>query len=114
MEVLVSRMKAYSELIRFVAVSATIPNACDFALWIGKRTNEPRMIGPGNDEPSDDAAQLYTFSEAFRPCPLKKVSILSGVKLETVQWCDPPCLTRRSMFTVIAIQERINGALTES
>jgi ATP-dependent DNA helicase HFM1/MER3 len=32
MEVLVSRMKAYSSQIRFIAVSATIPNAADFAL----------------------------------------------------------------------------------
>ena len=67
-----SRMKAYSSSIRFIAVSATIPNACDFALWIGRRENEPRIIGRAEEE-DDDAAQLYTFSEAFRPCPLKKV-----------------------------------------
>jgi superfamily II RNA helicase len=76
MEVLVSRMKAYSSQIRFIAVSATIPNAADFALWIGKRDNEPKMIGQIEQETfSDDAAQLYTFSEAFRPCPLKKVCL---------------------------------------
>jgi superfamily II RNA helicase len=75
MEVLVSRMKAYSNLIRFVAVSATIPNACDFALWIGKRENQPQIIGgiAMTDSKPDEAAQLYTFSEAFRPCPLMKV-----------------------------------------
>jgi ATP-dependent DNA helicase HFM1/MER3 len=74
MEVLVARMKAYSSDIRFVAVSATIPNAVDFALWIGKRDNQPCVIAAIDDEQGDKhAAQLYTFSEAFRPCPLSKV-----------------------------------------
>lgn len=80
MEVLVSRMKAYSDQIRFVAVSATIPNADDFALWIGKRENQPQVIGGIDvEEEQVEAAQLYTFSEAFRPCVLKKVSIFTDI-----------------------------------
>lgn len=76
MEVLVARMKTYSNQIRFIAVSATIPNASDFAIWIGKRENQPQVMGEGQVEGQDDAARLYTFSEAFRPCPLKKVNLL--------------------------------------
>jgi ATP-dependent DNA helicase HFM1/MER3 len=73
MEILVSRIKAFSSNIRFIAVSATIPNAADFALWIGKRENEPRVITDRGETGITDSAQLYTFSEAFRPCPLTKV-----------------------------------------
>lgn len=74
MEILVSRIKAFSDNVRFIAVSATIPNAADFAIWIGKRENEPRVIKERADHQDTNTAQLYTFSEAFRPCPLTKVS----------------------------------------
>lgn len=112
MEVLVARMKAFSNEIRFIAVSATIPNASDFALWIGKRENQPQEMGTVEVEDQNDAAQLYTFSEAFRPCPLKKVSPISQPRI----WKHCFRLSfflPGSTFMDTEMQKRIHGHLTE-
>ncbi|KIK58337.1 hypothetical protein GYMLUDRAFT_246354 [Collybiopsis luxurians FD-317 M1] len=57
LEVVVSRMKLRGTSVRFLFVSATVPNIQDIASWIGR------------DSQSGDAA-VYEFGEEFRPCKL--------------------------------------------
>ncbi|KAK9389709.1 Sec63 Brl domain-containing protein [Lipomyces mesembrius] len=59
LEVVVSRMKYIAPHARFIALSATIPNAEDIAEWLGQNWNSRSM-----------PAQLYTFGEEFRPVQL--------------------------------------------
>ncbi|KAK9241329.1 Sec63 Brl domain-containing protein [Lipomyces kononenkoae] len=59
LEVVVSRMKYIAPHARFIALSATIPNAEDIAEWLGQNWNS-RSI----------PAQLYTFGREFRPVQL--------------------------------------------
>ncbi|KAL4067802.1 DEAD-domain-containing protein [Scleroderma citrinum] len=59
LEVIVSRMKMRGSGIRFLLVSATVPNIEDIANWIG--SNE------GNSP-----ATVFQFGEEFRPCQLQK------------------------------------------
>ena len=42
LEVVVSRMKARGSAVRFVLVSATVPNIVDIASWIGSANNPER------------------------------------------------------------------------
>ncbi|KAJ3970368.1 hypothetical protein EV361DRAFT_802192 [Lentinula raphanica] len=57
LEVIVSRMKLRGKAVRFVLVSATVPNIQDIASWIGK------------DAQNGDA-RVYEFGEDYRPCKL--------------------------------------------
>lgn len=61
LEVVVSRMKWIGTDVRFVALSATVPNCEDIAAWLGKNTWRPKM-----------PAVMELFSEAFRPVKLQK------------------------------------------
>ncbi|KAJ7578472.1 Sec63 Brl domain-containing protein [Mycena floridula] len=63
LEVVISRMKLRGSDVRFVLVSATVPNIEDIAAWIGS--------GAGDNE----AAQVFQFGEDFRPCKLKRIVI---------------------------------------
>lgn len=61
LEVVVSRMKSVGTEVRFVALSATVPNCEDIAAWLGKnpwRTKVP--------------AAMEVFGEKFRPVTLQK------------------------------------------
>ena len=61
LEAVVSRMKASSANVRFLALSATVPNSHDVAVWLGK------------DHANDHIpAHLETFGEDFRPVKLQK------------------------------------------
>ena len=53
--------------VRFVAVSATIPNLKDIAMWLGRK---------------GVSAEVCSFGEEFRPVKLKKV-VLSYPKIST-------------------------------
>ncbi|KAJ3837994.1 P-loop containing nucleoside triphosphate hydrolase protein [Lentinula raphanica] len=57
LEVIVSRMKLRGKAVRFVLVSATVPNIQDIASWIGH-------------DAQNGAAQVYEFGEDYRPCKL--------------------------------------------
>ncbi|KAJ3852493.1 DEAD-domain-containing protein, partial [Lentinula lateritia] len=57
LEVVVSRMKLRGTGVRFVLVSATVPNIKDIASWIGK-------------DAQHGSAQVYEFGEDYRPCKL--------------------------------------------
>lgn len=59
LEVVLSRMKARGSSVRFVVVSATVPNIKDVASWIGDGT-------------PDGSATVMQFGEEFRPCRLSK------------------------------------------
>ncbi|KAI0807705.1 P-loop containing nucleoside triphosphate hydrolase protein [Fomes fomentarius] len=59
LEVVVSRMKLRGASVRFVVVSATVPNIQDVAEWVGNQTGN----GP---------ATIKEFGEEFRPCRLSK------------------------------------------
>lgn len=61
LEVVVSRMKSISANVRFVALSATVPNLSDIAAWLGKNLAEPY-----------EPAVSERFGEEFRPVKLRK------------------------------------------
>jgi ATP-dependent DNA helicase HFM1/MER3 len=60
LEVVVSRMKSRGSTVRFVLVSATVPNIEDIASWIGR------------SDFRDRPAEVFEFGEEFRPCKLTR------------------------------------------
>ncbi|EPS99015.1 hypothetical protein FOMPIDRAFT_1031123 [Fomitopsis schrenkii] len=60
LEVILSRMKLRGSSIRFVVVSATVPNIEDVASWIGDGT-------------LNRSATIMQFGEEYRPCKLTKI-----------------------------------------
>ena len=69
LEVVVTRIKNRGHHVRFVAVSATVPNLKDVASWIGSNHNNSRT---GFLQPGESAAKMFHFDEEYRPCPLQK------------------------------------------
>ena len=61
LEAVVSRMKTIGAEVRFVALSATIPNSEDVALWLGR-----------SHTVQDRPAHRETFGEEMRPVKLQK------------------------------------------
>ena len=61
LEAVVSRMKSVGSNVRFVALSATVPNSDDIAAWLGKDSMNPEV-----------PAMREKFGEEFRPVRLKK------------------------------------------
>ncbi|GAM83897.1 hypothetical protein ANO11243_018870 [Dothideomycetidae sp. 11243] len=61
LEAVVSRMKSVESNIRFIALSATIPNCQDIAVWLGR-----------NSLDQSSSASLEEFGEDFRPVRLQK------------------------------------------
>lgn len=61
LEAVVSRMKGLGTDVRFVALSATVPNSHDIATWLGKNHNAPHIPAP-----------VEKFGEEFRPVKLQK------------------------------------------
>jgi ATP-dependent DNA helicase HFM1/MER3 len=61
LEAIVSRTKSAGSGVRFIALSATIPNAEDVAAWLGRRPDRPSA-----------PAQLEHFGQEFRPVQLEK------------------------------------------
>ncbi|CDR88582.1 related to HFM1-DNA/RNA helicase [Sporisorium scitamineum] len=66
LEVVVTRTRTRGNQVRFVAVSATVPNLEDLAAWIGPNLNAQR---PGTLPRS---AEVFQFDDSYRPCPLQK------------------------------------------
>jgi ATP-dependent DNA helicase HFM1/MER3 len=66
LEAVVSRMKSIGSDVRFIALSATVPNAEDVASWLGRSPT------------SSDPAVLERFGQEFRPVRLEKHVV--GVK----------------------------------
>lgn len=61
LEAVVSRMKSIGHNVRFVALSATVPNSDDIATWLGKNVASPHL-----------PALREAFGEEFRPVRLRK------------------------------------------
>ena len=61
LEAVVSRMKSVGSNIRFVALSATVPNSEDIATWLGKNHTSQHL-----------PATREKFGEEFRPVKLQK------------------------------------------
>ncbi|PCH39192.1 nucleoside triphosphate hydrolase protein, partial [Wolfiporia cocos MD-104 SS10] len=59
LEVILSRMKTRGSSVRFIAMSATVPNIDDVASWLGNGT-------------PDGSATVMQFGEDYRPCKLSK------------------------------------------
>lgn len=61
LEAVVSRMKSMSIDVRFLALSATVPNSEDIATWLGKNHDHQHIL-----------AGREVFGEEFRPVRLQK------------------------------------------
>ncbi|PKX95012.1 putative DEAD/DEAH box DNA helicase (Mer3) [Aspergillus novofumigatus IBT 16806] len=61
LEAVVSRMKTFGSNVRFVALSATVPNSGDIASWLGKDATNQHV-----------PAHREHFGEDFRPVKLQK------------------------------------------
>ena len=61
LEAVVARMKSIGTDVRFVALSATVPNLQDIATWLGRNSCEPY-----------EPALSEAFGEEFRPVRLRK------------------------------------------
>jgi len=61
LEAVTSRMKTMGADVRFVALSATVPNSHDIAIWLGKDHTNQHL-----------PAHRETFGEDFRPVKLQK------------------------------------------
>lgn len=61
LEAVVSRMRSVGSNIRFVALSATVPNSDDIATWLGRNPSSPHL-----------PAFREVFGESFRPVELRK------------------------------------------
>ncbi|KAJ0425170.1 Sec63 Brl domain-containing protein [Aspergillus carlsbadensis] len=61
LEAVVSRMKSFGSNLRFVALSATIPNSEDIATWLGRNATNQQV-----------PAHREHFGEEFRPVKLQK------------------------------------------
>lgn len=62
LETVISRMKSLGVEVRFVALSATIPNSDDIAQWIGLNHTSPQI-----------PAKMFVFGEEYRPVQLEKI-----------------------------------------
>ncbi|EIW84852.1 DEAD-domain-containing protein [Coniophora puteana RWD-64-598 SS2] len=60
LEVIVARMKKRGSSVRFILVSATVPNIQDVASWIGSSASSARP------------AQVFQFGDEYRPCKLSR------------------------------------------
>ncbi|SNX84863.1 related to HFM1 - DNA/RNA helicase [Melanopsichium pennsylvanicum] len=69
LEVVVTRTKNRGRNVRFVAVSATVPNLEDVGKWIGPN---PSLLTAGAPKSAKATAEIFQFGDAYRPCPLQK------------------------------------------
>ena len=77
LEVVVTRTRTRGNQVRFVAVSATVPNLEDVAAWIGPNLDtRPHRAWNLEQEGALPAnrwsAEIFQFDDKYRPCPLQK------------------------------------------
>lgn len=70
-------MQAFGTNIRFVALSATIPNISDIAEWLGQGSTKKGLGLPGDASQIEEAttphpARVFEFGEEYRPCALQR------------------------------------------
>ncbi|KAL8939030.1 MAG: hypothetical protein Q9216_003579 [Gyalolechia sp. 2 TL-2023] len=81
LEAVVSRMKSVGSDVRFLALSATVPNSEDIATWLGRNSTTQHL-----------PAHRERFGEEFRPVKLQKY--VYGIQFNGNDWgferfCDP-------------------------
>ncbi|KAI4170407.1 MAG: hypothetical protein LQ343_005029 [Gyalolechia ehrenbergii] len=81
LEAVVSRMKSVGSDVRFLALSATVPNSEDIATWLGRNSTTQHL-----------PAHREKFGEEFRPVKLQKH--VYGIQFNGNDWgfervCDP-------------------------
>lgn len=84
LEAIVSRMKSTGLDMRFIALSATVPNSGDIAAWLGR--SKVDRVTP---------ARLEVFGEEFRPVQLQKHVVgirFHGNDFAFDQVCDDKCV----------------------
>lgn len=93
LEAVVSRMKNIGSNVRFVALSATVPNSEDIATWLGKDATNQHV-----------PAHREHFGEEFRPVTLKKVVYGYPSSLNDFAF-DKFCGSKYAMPYLFEIQE---------
>lgn len=81
LEAVVSRMKSVGSNVRFIALSATVPNSDDIATWLGKDSTNQHLPAPRE-----------RFGEDFRPVKLRKHVVglpYGGNEFGFERACDP-------------------------
>ncbi len=81
LEAVVSRMKSVGSNVRFIALSATVPNSEDIATWLGKDSTNQHLPAPREK-----------FGEDFRPVRLQKHVVglpYKGNDFGFERACDP-------------------------
>jgi ATP-dependent DNA helicase HFM1/MER3 len=81
LEAVVSRMKSVESKVRFVALSATVPNSEDVAMWLGKSAEDQHL-----------PAHREVFGEEFRPVQLQK--IVKGYSFSSNDWAFESTLNK--------------------
>ena len=71
LESVIARLKLYGNDIRFLALSATVPNLKDVAEWIGEKDRESGAHSHGNH--ALPSATVFSFNEEYRTVPLKRL-----------------------------------------
>jgi Lhr-like helicase len=75
LEVVVSRMKTKGNDVRFVALSATVPNIDDIARWLGQPSEEDKAGGIYENGGEDHGQEEYDYNayKSFKNMPKAKV-----------------------------------------
>lgn len=87
LEAVVSRMRTVGHDVRFVALSATVPNSQDIATWLGLNSQELHL-----------PAIREVFGEDFRPVRLEK-HIIGLQGSGNNEWMFDKICSRKSVFT---------------
>ncbi|KAL2040972.1 hypothetical protein N7G274_006430 [Stereocaulon virgatum] len=116
LEAVVSRMKSVGSNVRFVALSATVPNSEDIGIWLGKDPTNQHLPAPRE-----------RFGEAFRPVKLQKYVVglpSKGNEFAFESACNPQlpsiiakysqrkpimvfCITRKSAMDTAKLLARV-------
>ncbi|KAI4156229.1 MAG: hypothetical protein LQ340_000423 [Diploschistes diacapsis] len=101
LEAIVSRMKSTGLDMRFIALSATVPNSGDIAAWLGR--SKVDRVTP---------ARLEVFGEEFRPVQLQKHVVgirFHGNDFAFDQVCDDnrPQFDRSAVAVIITKMEKV-------
>jgi ATP-dependent DNA helicase HFM1/MER3 len=107
LEAVVSRMKSVGSDVRFIALSATVPNFADVAAWLGRDTYRPHL-----------PARHEKFGEEFRPVKLQK--FVYGYQCGGNDFClDNTCEVRSVYFSwtrsecVVLNNSRLPGVIAK-
>lgn len=106
LEAVVSRMRSVGQDIRFVALSATVPNSEDIAAWLGR--------GPGD---MHNPAAREVFGEEFRPVRLEKhvlgLQASNPNEFAFDQTCNKKFVPRRAYGLLLTDRNRLPEVIAQ-